>query len=125
MKPIDLSNHLRTYLAADLGKYANGELALWLNEYDVPASYGRVTGIQCVIQPVMSINTITPTTGRVFHVEGYLVVELVQFDRGASLAVVLEKLRSAFVTLPPVWVPRTQISFERATVKIFNPGFTK
>lgn len=123
MDPKQLAERIRATLQAELGTLPNGAPAVWVDESDVPA--GRSSGLQVVIQPVPEIRNFTWTTGRIAHMDAYLVVDLIQFDRSKSLAIPLEKMRSAFQISSEVRTPRTQQTFERATLKLFSPRFTR
>jgi hypothetical protein len=116
-----LSDELRLLLVSDLGAFANSQKAIWVDETDAPP--GKVTGLQVSIQSVEDVKRdVVLNKGQKFA-DQWVIVTLVNFDRGHSAKSAIDKIRLAYTCQPPVYVAKTSTTFERCSIKVWVPDF--
>lgn len=120
MQLLELRTKLETLLAEDLGRFNNGEIAIWVEPPMIPPHL-KTGGIQLVIRGVPTGDSVPMSAGQTLF-DRVWTIDLVNFDRSKSLAIVLDKLRRSFVfKREPIYRQPSSSTLESATVYIYRP----
>lgn len=121
MKLPALRQKLIDSLGDSLGTFANGQIAIWAGESEIPS--GLASGVQCNIQPVPIANrNAHPVSGGMTFLDQSWRITLVNFDRAKTLAPIVRKVQQ----LSPrntSYLPATGKTFEQYSFELFDPGF--
>lgn len=113
-----IEERLRLLLASELGQWNNGKPATWVGNKIPPEL--QTTGLRCRIQPAKEGN-VFPVSGGTFEDQSW-VVELVNFADDTKLILAKQKIERSFVlSRPSVYVPSTDLAFERCRMFLSAP----
>jgi hypothetical protein len=120
-----LEQRLSLLLKDELGKFSNGEPAIWKGLI-IPVEL-KTNGLQCTIQPVKEGEVIMLSAGQRFENQ-YWVVELVNFCVDLSstdylkLAIAKRKLEQAFtLARTPIYQAPNDLRLERCVFHLYAP----
>jgi hypothetical protein len=121
----ELEQRLRLLLNDELGKFSNGEAAIWKGLI-IPIEL-KTNGVQCTIQPVKEGSVIALSAGQSFA-DQYWVIELVNFcvdlksPDYLKLAIARRKLEQVFtLARTPIYQAPTDLRLERCVLHLYAP----